>query len=63
MEPVGSQLRRFQLPVDDDGEPHLFVDMITPPYFASLQRSQYSYDHFMSVGYGSSFTISWESVV
>lgn len=55
MESVGSQLRRFQLPVDDDGEPHIFVDMITPTYFASLQMSQYSNDHFMSVGYGLKF--------
>ena len=55
MEPVGSQLRRFQLPVDDDGEPHLFVDMMTPAYYSSLQMSQYSHDHFMSVGYGLKF--------
>jgi hypothetical protein len=40
MESVGSQLRRFQLPVDDEGDPHLYVDTITPAYYSSLQMSQ-----------------------
>jgi hypothetical protein len=55
MESVGSQLRRFHLPVNDEGEATLFVDMITPVYYSSLKMSQYSYDHFMSIGYGLKF--------